>query len=69
MVEYARAEKQREHQPSFLTVRESVQFSAGRKKPMHFFVSYVGGPWQTAVANIEINSLRKDVVPNYFVLL
>ena len=37
MVEYARAEKQREHQPSFLTVRESVQFSAGRKKPMHFF--------------------------------
>ena len=69
MVEYARAEKQREHQPSFLTVRESVQFSAGRKKPMHFFVSYVGGPWQAAVANIEINSLRKDVVPNYFVLL
>ncbi|MFQ7387256.1 MAG: hypothetical protein ACLRM8_06445 [Alistipes sp.] len=69
MVEYARAEKQREHQPSFLTVRESVQFSAGRKKPMHFFVSYVGGPWQAAVANIEIKSQQNGLISIYFVLL
>jgi len=44
MMEYAHAEKQREHQPLFLTIRESVQFSHVRKKPMRFLSSYVGGP-------------------------
>lgn len=44
MMKYARAEKQREHQPSFRTVRESVQFSAVGKKPMRFYDPYVDNP-------------------------
>ena len=48
---------------------EIYDFLPEEKSRCTFFVSYVGGPWQAAVANIEINSLRKDVVPNYFVLL
>jgi len=44
-------------------------FLPEEKSRCTFFVSYVGGPWQAAPANIEINSLRKEVVPNYFVLL
>ena len=39
MMEYARAEKQREHQPLFLTLHKSVQFSAVRKKADALFMS------------------------------
>ncbi|WP_418165741.1 hypothetical protein, partial [Alistipes finegoldii] len=67
MMEYARAEKQREHQPLFLTLRESVQFSPARKKPMRFLCLVCRPPSQAAVTNIEIKSQQNGLISIYFV--